>query len=59
MLAQDLAQGRMQQMSSGVITPRGLASISVDPARDTPEKLRTFAATYGAKPGRWRFSVES
>jgi protein SCO1 len=32
-----------------------LASISVDPARDTPEKLRAFAATYAAKPGQWRF----
>jgi len=31
-----------------------LLSISVDPARDVPERLRAFAATFGAGPG-WTF----
>ena len=32
----------------------GLLSISVDPERDTPEKLRQYAATFGARPNLWR-----
>ena len=33
----------------------GLLSISVDPERDTPEKLRTYAQTFGARQGMWRY----
>jgi protein SCO1/2/putative membrane protein len=32
-----------------------LVSITVDPARDTPEVLRGYAGTYGADPARWWF----
>jgi protein SCO1 len=32
-----------------------LLSVSVDPERDTPEKLRQYAQTYGARPGMWRY----
>jgi protein SCO1/2 len=32
-----------------------LVSISVDPERDTPEALTTFANGYGADPARWYF----
>jgi protein SCO1 len=32
-----------------------LVSISVDPDRDTPEKLATYAARYGANPLSWSF----
>jgi protein SCO1/2 len=32
-----------------------LVSFSVDPRRDTPEVLRTYAKRYGAKPGFWYF----
>jgi len=32
-----------------------LVSISVDPERDTPERLRRYAQTYGADPIRWWF----
>jgi protein SCO1/2 len=32
-----------------------LVSITVDPARDTPEVLTQFAAGYGAKQDRWFF----
>lgn len=30
-------------------------SFTVDPARDTPEVLRSYAATLQAEPGRWDF----
>jgi len=33
----------------------GLLSISVDPARDTPEAMRTYAQAHGADPRLWRF----
>jgi len=32
-----------------------LVSISVDPERDTPERLRRYAAKYDADPVRWWF----
>jgi protein SCO1/2 len=32
-----------------------LLSVSVDPERDTPEKLRAYAQAYGARPGMWRY----
>ena len=31
-----------------------LLSISVDPERDTPEKLREYGETFGARKGLWR-----
>ncbi len=33
-----------------------LLSVSVDPERDTPERLRAFAARYEADPALWRFA---
>ncbi|MBX7103460.1 MAG: SCO family protein [Gemmataceae bacterium] len=32
-----------------------LVSITVDPEHDSPEKLRAYAETFGAKPDRWLF----
>jgi protein SCO1/2 len=32
-----------------------LASFSVDPLHDTPEKLRAYAANFGAEDARWYF----
>jgi protein SCO1/2 len=32
-----------------------LVSISVDPARDTPERLRSYGERYGANPIAWSF----
>src|SRR3954470_431353 len=32
-----------------------LLSISVDPERDTPDKLRQYAAIFGGRPGLWRY----
>jgi cytochrome oxidase Cu insertion factor (SCO1/SenC/PrrC family) len=36
-------------------TPVRLVSFSVDPERDTPEKLAEYAAAYEAEPDRWLF----
>lgn len=44
------------------LDPRGrvaLLSISVDPERDTPEKLRQYGQTYGARDELWRFLTGS
>jgi cytochrome oxidase Cu insertion factor (SCO1/SenC/PrrC family) len=35
--------------------PVRLVSFSVDPERDTPERLAEYAAQYGATPDRWLF----
>lgn len=35
--------------------PVSLATISIDPARDTPERLQAHAAAVGANPTVWRF----
>ena len=32
-----------------------LLSISVDPERDTPEKLRDYAQVFGQRKGQWRY----
>jgi cytochrome oxidase Cu insertion factor (SCO1/SenC/PrrC family) len=32
-----------------------LISLTVDPDTDTPEKLRAYAETFGARPDRWQF----
>jgi len=36
-----------------------LVSISVDPTRDTPEKLRAYAERFSADPKRWSFLTGS
>jgi len=35
--------------------PAKIVSFSVDPERDTPEKLLVYANTYGADPKYWNF----
>ena len=37
----------------------GLLSISVDPERDTPQKLRDYGAAFGARDDLWRFLTGS
>lgn len=32
-----------------------IVSYSIDPTRDTPEKLKAYAEDYGAIPGKWQF----
>lgn len=36
-----------------------LVSVSVDPDRDTPEKLRAYANQFHARPGTWTFATGS
>ena len=36
-----------------------LVSVSVDPDRDTPEKLRAYAQQFHARPGTWTFATGS
>ncbi len=43
----------LQRTLDGSDPPIGLVSISVDPARDTPEVLKQYAAVHGAEPGWW------
>src|SRR5882672_7290916 len=45
-------QGRLIPLEQGGNI--SLLSISVDPERDTPEKLKQYAETFGARPGLWR-----
>lgn len=45
---------RLQEELAGVAGVR-LVSISVDPERDTPERLRRYAERYGADPQQWWF----
>jgi len=45
---------RVQQQLAEENSPAQLISISVDPAIDTPERLRDFAAKFKAEPG-WAF----
>ncbi len=33
----------------------GLLSITVDPERDTPQKLRQYGQIFGAREGLWRY----
>lgn len=35
--------------------PVRFLSMSIDPDRDTPERLKKYAADYGIDPGRWPF----
>lgn len=35
----------------------GLVSFTVDPDYDNPERLKAYAARFGAKPGRWFFAT--
>jgi protein SCO1/2 len=39
----------------GMLGRAMMISISVDPERDTPERLRTYAAGFAAEPGAWKF----
>lgn len=45
---------RLQKALAGETRAR-LVSFSVDPARDTPERLAEYAKGYGATPDRWLF----
>lgn len=46
---------RMKKLSLQLNPDIRILSISVDPARDTPEALRNFASHYGAPTPQWTF----
>lgn len=46
--------GQLQKELAGLPDVR-LISLTVDPEHDTPEKLKTYAATFSADPKRWLF----
>jgi len=56
-VTQEMARLRDSLRAQGLLGRRvRLVSFSVDPARDTPEALRTYAATFGASPAsEWAF----
>ncbi len=43
-----------KQLDDGGIDAK-LVSISVDPARDSPQAMRAYSERFGADPERWRF----
>lgn len=45
----------MKKLQDDGIDDLQLVSISVDPARDSPEKLAEYAKRFGADPARWLF----
>jgi protein SCO1/2 len=52
-------QGKMKKLQDRLIPMEqggniSLLSISVDPERDTPQKLKEYGAIFGARPGLWR-----
>lgn len=51
---QTVMQGVQQRLGDRLGKDVVLVSISVDPANDTPARLRDFAADYDARPG-WHF----
>ncbi len=53
-------QNKMARIQQRLIPPEqggqiALLSITVDPERDTPEKLAKYAQAFGARPGMWRY----
>lgn len=59
----DQMNATMQQVQAGIAAmnlgamPVELVSVSFDPARDTPEALRAYAAAIGADTSQWRFAT--
>ncbi|MEF8793330.1 SCO family protein [Thiohalorhabdus sp.] len=53
MLGTRMARIRGKLPESAVGRDVRLLSLSFDPARDTPQRLRAYADRYGADPGHW------
>ena len=52
-------QGKMKKLQDRLVPMEqggniSLLSISVDPERDTPQKLKEYGEIFGARPGLWR-----
>jgi protein SCO1 len=50
-----MKMARLQDKTADAAAAIKLASFSVDPAYDTPERLAEYAQRYRADPARWRF----
>lgn len=50
-----LLSDRLSKLGRELPREIGLLTISVDPDADTPERLREYAAAFGAEYGRWLF----
>ena len=55
---------KMKALQDRLLSPEqggqiSLLSISVDPDRDTPEKLRDYGQAFGARPGLWKWATGS
>jgi protein SCO1/2 len=53
-------QQKLKRIQDRLLPPEqggnvALLSISVDPQRDTPEKLKQYSQIFGARPGLWRY----
>lgn len=55
LLTQRLSEVSKQFRQGEDLTPVRLASITVDPLTDTPERLREYAERFGASHDRWLF----
>ena len=50
-----LLSDRLSRLRERLPPEVGLLSVTVDPETDTPERLREYARSFGAEPGRWVF----
>ncbi|HEY2748578.1 MAG TPA: SCO family protein [Polyangia bacterium] len=58
-MTEDMARLQTWLVNRALADRVRLVSVSVDPDRDTPEKLRAYAAHYHARPGTWTFATGS
>jgi protein SCO1 len=58
-MTEEMAKLQTYLVNRGLDARVRLVSISVDPARDTPEKLRGYALQFHARPGLWTFLTGS
>ena len=58
-MSEDMARLQTWLQNRALADRVHLVSVSVDPDRDTPEKLRAYAAQYHARPGTWTFATGS
>jgi protein SCO1/2 len=55
LLSQEMAKLQAEVVKRGLERRVALVSVSVDPERDTSERLKELAHRYGAEPGIWHF----
>jgi protein SCO1 len=58
-MTEEMARLQTWMINRGLDGRARLVSVSVDPDRDTPEKLRAYADRFHARPGTWTFLTGS